>query len=123
MTDQTTLDLAARDHILARHQRRALCRWLEWECYRATEWMGDGTTTPVSANTAREILRARDIELADARVLGGVFPSSRWKQVGEINSDSGRCHARKIRQFRPRVMIEFVAMPDFLKGGCHARFQ
>lgn len=119
MTDepmQLTIDLTQRDLVLEAHQRRDLVRWLEWKCYDATFWLGDGTTTAVSANTARAILKAHGISVADTRFLGGVFPVARWEQVAEIHSDSGRCHARKIRTFRPRegAVIEEVPFPTWL---------
>ena len=116
MTAQLALDMAARDRILTAHQRKELVRWLEYCCYRACSWMNDGTDTPVSVNTARAILKAHDLEFPDTRFLGGVFPVSRWEQVGEVTSDSGKCHARKIRQFLPRGEIEEVKRP----GWCDA---
>lgn len=105
---QLTIDFAARDRILSAHQRKALVRWLEWECFQSTHWLGDGTITPVSANTARAICRAWDVTLAEPRLLGGVFHHRRWRQVGEVTSDSGVCHARKIRLFLPRADAEFA---------------
>lgn len=116
MTEQTSIDFAGRDRVLSKLQRRQLCQWLEWECAKATGWMNDNTTTPVSANTARAILRAHGIELKDTRILGGVFPSARWYQVGEIHSDSGKCHARKIRQFLPRYPIQATLKPEWCGG-------
>jgi hypothetical protein len=113
---QMAMDLAARDAVLTAHQRKQLVRWLEWECLMACGWLKDGSLSPVSVNTARAILRAWGRDVGDTRFLGGVFPASRWVQAGEIMSDSGRCHGRKIRTFRPRPQAEFVQVkrPDWL---------
>jgi hypothetical protein len=108
---QLAMDLAARDVVLTEHQRKGLVKWLEWRMYRLAR-PGD----PVSANNARAILKAWNLTEIDARLLGGVFPSARWQQVGETHSDSGRCHARKIRTFapRPEVVVDWVVRPEWI---------
>ena len=102
MTDQLTLDIAARDRVLQKHQRRELVRWLEYACYLETLFLGGGDYAEVSVNTCRRLLRPYVLPEFDHRLFGGVFPPSRWVQVGEVISDSGKCHARKIRLFEPR---------------------
>ena len=111
MTDeqpQLGFDLDARDAVLDAHRRRDLIRWLEYELYLWATWLRRGKAvpteadlTPVSANVARRVLEAYAFELEDGRILGGLFPPSRWRQVGEATSDTGVCHARRIRTFVP----------------------
>jgi len=95
----TTTDIAARDRILDAHQRKALVRWLETVCADIYET----TRAPVSVNDARGILMLAGVDIEDTRFLGGVFPRARWRGVGYTMSDSGRCHARQIRTFVPRL--------------------
>lgn len=108
----TCADIAARDRVLTDHQRKELVRWLESECFTLYE----GMTGPVSVNDARAILSFWGLGDGDTRYLGGVFPRSRWRGVGYVMSDSGRCHARMIRTFAPRtgVVVAPVDRPAWL---------
>lgn len=101
-------DLAARDRILDAHQKKALVRWLESELGQIQAVTDDA----VSVNEARAILRVYELDIGDLRYLGGVFPRSRWRGVGMTPSDSGRCHYRQVRTFRPR---HGVVIPTFPK--------
>lgn len=109
---QVALDFEARDRILSAHQRKELVQWLEYQC------AGESTYRPVSANDARAILRFWGLDSLDARLLGGVFPSARWEQVGETHSDSGRCHARKIRTFTLRDGVRLFPVQRPAWVGC-----
>ncbi len=107
--DQTTLDLTARDRILERHQRKQLCRWLEWRLFYDGSWIdkhGTGAFDPVSANDARRILEEEGIVVEEKRIFGGLFPKSRWMPVGWTNV-KGPGHARKIQTFRPKPGVTF----------------
>lgn len=117
MTDQTALDFSARNRVLEQHQRKELCRWLEWEMYRLGAWLGPGDFAARSVNDCRKLLGGLK---ADLRVLGGVFPPSRWEQEGWTRSigeySKGGNHGRRIQTFRPRdgVVIDPVARPAWL---------
>src|SRR5690606_7549855 len=115
VTDQTALDFSARNRVLERHQRKELCRWLEWEMYRLGSWLehkGDGEFAARSVNDCRKLLGGLT---ADLRVLGGVFPPSRWVQEGWTRSigeyTKGGNHGRKVQTFRPRAGITFTPVP------------
>ena len=105
--NQIGLDLEERDAVLGAHRRRELIVWLELELYRWATWLGDPArgheVSPVSANTARRVLATYAFELEEPRILGGLFPPSRWEQAGEATSDSGKCHQRRIRTFTPKL--------------------
>lgn len=120
MSDQAELDLTQRDAILARHQQKALVRWLEFRCWYDGSWVekdGDGNFAPVSVNDARRILQEEGIEAPDLRCLGALFPRSRWIGVGWTKSigayRSGKHHGRLVQTFRPKdgVVIEEVPKP------------
>lgn len=118
MTDQTALDFAARDRVLTAHQRKALVRWLEWRLYDLGCWLGPGDFAAKSVNDARKILAAEGIVVKDLRMLGGLFPPSRWEQEGWTKSigeyAKGGKHGRKIQTFRPKpgIIIEPVPRPE-----------
>jgi hypothetical protein len=121
---QLSMDLAARDAVIAKHHRKDLVRWLEWMC-----WLRHWSRNPehardTSVNDARAILKAHGFNPKECRFLGGVFPRSRWEPVGSVHSDSGRCHGRKVQLFRPRPGAVFteVARPEWLRpGGTHGQ--
>lgn len=116
MSDQLDLSLAERDRILAKHQSKALVRWLSYELYRWGSWVeknGDGNFAPVSANDARKILEQHGIVVEEKRIFGGLFGPKRWVQCGWTKVD-GPGHKRRIGTFRPKpeAVFEPVEKPD-----------
>lgn len=116
--DQTALNFDARNRVLEKHQSKELVRWLEYRLWYWGSWMekdGNGDFDPVSANDARQILAEEGIEVQEKRIFGGLFPPSRWQQVGWTNV-KGPGHARRIGTFRPKPGVVFaeVARPDWL---------
>ncbi len=93
MSDQVDLTLEARNRILAKHQSKALCRWLAY-CLSLKG-------RPVSANDARALLDAAGITVLEKRMFGGLFPARQWQQVGWTKV-IGPGHARRIGTFLPR---------------------
>jgi hypothetical protein len=114
---QIAIDFTARDKVLEAHRRKELVRWLEYRMYFYSIWLSDSPSEwqPVSANLCRETMARFSLEF-DARAYGGVFPVSRWRQVGETHSP---CNARKIRTFVPKretpgYFREPVPQPEWL---------
>lgn len=116
MNDQLEVDFAARDAVLSAHQRKQLCRWLEYQAWRRSQWLGDEPAEQ-SANSLRRILTEHGIPVKDLRLFGGVFVPSRWQHVGWVHSvgeySKGGRHGRKIQTFipKPGVVIQEVSKP------------